>query len=103
MKKNILFTLLIIFCINFVSEAQWVQTGGPEGANVSSMAISGTIFTLPHSLWIYLSTNNGSNWILKNNTFPTDTTKIVVSGSNILQVTLMVFIHQLMMVQTGLW
>jgi hypothetical protein len=76
-----LFSLLLVTQICF---AQWVQTNGPYGGFVLSLAISeNNIFT---GTWdgIFLSTDNGSSWNAVNNGL-TDlyVRALAISGNNI--------------------
>ncbi|MCX6163086.1 MAG: hypothetical protein NTV87_17335 [Ignavibacteriae bacterium] len=67
MKKTISFfivaliinsSLLIDNCI-----CQWVQTNGPFGGNVLSLAVNGNnIFAGTDDNGVYFSTNNSANW-----------------------------------------
>ena len=41
MKKPILLLFTILFCLNYL-KAQWIQTSGPAGGNVSCIAYNET-------------------------------------------------------------
>src|ERR1041385_9429238 len=59
----VLLTLILLTATPSVLSAQWVQTNGPYGGDVSSFAISGTkIFAGTYGGGVYLSTNNGTSW-----------------------------------------
>lgn len=66
--KNILFILAFTFVCSLLpiaSFSQWQQTNGPYCGNISSLALKGdSIYTL-YGSEIFLSTNNGQNWINK--------------------------------------
>ena len=58
--------LSMVFCL-FTStnrlHAQWIQTNGPYGGLVSSLAVSGTnLFAGTLGGGVFLSTNNGTSW-----------------------------------------
>ena len=43
--------------------AQWIQTNGPYGGNVSCLVISGSnLFAGNWGAGVFISTNNGANW-----------------------------------------
>ena len=50
----------ILFSIQI--QAQWVQTSGPKGRQVYSIAVSGTNLLAASSMGILLSDNNGASW-----------------------------------------
>lgn len=65
MKKSTIFSLMLIAIILVQAPlfAQWVQTNGPYGANVSCMAASGsTIFAGTRVGGLFRSTDYGSTW-----------------------------------------
>src|ERR1022692_735369 len=84
MKKLLLILLTITGSINFTN-AQWVQTSGPNGTTINCLAVSGTnIFAATIGKGIFLSNNDGSSWTPVNNGL-TDTlaTALAVSGTNV--------------------
>ena len=74
--------MLILLC-SFAS-AQWLQTNGPTGGNISSFAVSGTNLFAGTNSGVFLSTNNGTSWtsVSKGLTF-TDVFALAVSGENL--------------------
>jgi photosystem II stability/assembly factor-like uncharacterized protein len=87
MKKTFCFFRMILFALIIAnpSLAQWIQTSGPCGGNVLSIAVSGTnIFAGTEGGGIYRSTDNGSSWIQINNGLTNNIVKVLkVSGTNI--------------------
>ncbi len=63
MKKLLIF-LFAVLIIN-IANAQWKQTSGPYSGEPGLYQSGSDIFAITGS-GIYLSTNNGSNWIAKN-------------------------------------
>jgi len=85
MKKNLIYTIILLLSTNLLTNAQWIQTNGPEGGNISSIAISGTnVYATAFTYGFYWSTNNGTNWTRTNSTFPSDTCVITAIGTNVL-------------------
>ena len=68
MKMTIpLFSLIIlIFCSGF-SQAQWVQTNGPYGGEILTLAINGNSVFAGTWNGVFLSTDSGSSWTSVNN------------------------------------
>src|ERR1035437_1731080 len=72
----VLIALLFITFSNQNLQAQWVQMNGPYDGDVSCLGFSGTnIFAGLESMslnvsGVYLSSNNGTNWIHVNNGLP---------------------------------
>ena len=70
--------------------AQWVQTNGPYGGNVSSIAVSGS--NLFAGIWdggVFLSTNSGGSWVPVNTGLRNfHVGSLVVSGANLFAGTL---------------
>lgn len=59
-KLSYVLGMLIIGITSNLLQAQWVQTSGPYGGMINSLALSGTnLFTGTCGGGIYLSTNNG--------------------------------------------
>lgn len=65
--------------------AQWVQTNGPYGGKVNSLAVSGTnLFAGTWSGGVFLSTNNGTSWAAVNTGLThTNVYSLAVSGTNL--------------------
>ncbi|HOT88856.1 MAG TPA: hypothetical protein PL028_04885 [Bacteroidales bacterium] len=62
MKKPILLLFTILFCLNYL-KAQWIQTSGPAGGNVSCIAYNETtIFSGTNYGGVLTSNNNGVTW-----------------------------------------
>jgi photosystem II stability/assembly factor-like uncharacterized protein/pimeloyl-ACP methyl ester carboxylesterase len=80
-----LFVALSVFTSTNPLSAQWVQTNGPYGGNITSFAISGdNIFAGTGGGGIYLSSNNGSSWSPVNTGLSDwDVRTIAASGNNI--------------------
>jgi photosystem II stability/assembly factor-like uncharacterized protein len=55
--------LLLIYSQNIL--AQWSQTSGPCGGNITRLAIKGSNIFAAANTGVYLSTNNGLNWTPK--------------------------------------
>ncbi|MCX6175477.1 MAG: T9SS type A sorting domain-containing protein [Ignavibacteriales bacterium] len=83
MKKIFLLQLTtVIFSSYFNLEAQWVQTNGPTGAQITCFAASGNnLYAGTNSGKIYLSTNNGMNWNITTTTLSSDNISHVYSLS----------------------
>src|SRR5437016_6451234 len=61
--KKIILILIILHSSLLITNAQWVQTNGPSGGVVRSLAVSGSnIFAGTDFSGVYLSTNNGQTW-----------------------------------------
>ena len=86
-KLRFLLAALSVFTSTNLLHSQWLQTNvpniGPEW--VYSFTVSGNkIFAGTGSNGVYLSTNNGSNWISANTGLPSvQITSLVTSGDNI--------------------
>ena len=83
MKKLILLTMVVL-SVNIVS-AQWIQTNGPYGGYIISIAISGTnIFAGTDGGGVFFSSDNGANWTAVNNGLTnTNVHSLAISGTNI--------------------
>ena len=90
MKKIFTTTMLLIFLfLSNTANAQWVQTNGPFGGTINSLAVSGTNIFAGTLDGVFLSTDNGSNWIGVNNGLSsTVVLSLLVSGTNIFAGTL---------------
>jgi hypothetical protein len=63
--KKLSWTLILPCFLLFENQAysQWVQTKGPYGREVTSLAVNGgTIFSGTNDDGVFLSTNNGTSW-----------------------------------------
>jgi photosystem II stability/assembly factor-like uncharacterized protein len=73
MKKLSLLICIVLFIqsINIYSQFTWQQLNGPPGGLVASIKRSsnGTLFLGAIAGGVYISTDNGLNWIMKNNGF----------------------------------
>jgi len=76
MKYPSLFILLCSLAVNQNTFSQWSITGGPNAQVIYSLHITGTnLFAATYS-GVFLTTDNGENWILKNNGMGTSGRKI---------------------------
>ena len=68
-----------------IASAQWVQTNGPHGGNVSCLAVSGSdLFAGTYGGGVFLSTNRGGNWTqVHTGLTNTDIYALAVSGTNL--------------------
>ena len=85
-SKNIFFNFLIGLLISTsITFAQWIQTNGPYGGSITSLAISGAnLFAGTASGGVFLSTNNGTSWTAVNNGLTTTSvSSLAVSGTNL--------------------
>jgi hypothetical protein len=59
-------SIVVLFLLSLmhggVAHAQWVQTNGPYGGRIISLAVSGTNLFAGAEGGVFLSTNNGANW-----------------------------------------
>ena len=88
MKKPFTIALVLTAFLSawsFQADAQWVQTNGPYGGDVWSLAVSGTnLFAATNSGGVFLSTNNGTSWTAVNNGLTdSDVQSLAVSGTNL--------------------
>ena len=61
---------LVLLILHSPVQAQWVQTNGPFGGTVTSLAVSGTnLFAGTEGGGVFLSTNNGISWAVANTPF----------------------------------
>lgn len=65
MKNHLLQTVVwIILTVLHSAYGQWVPTGGPNGGQITAITLSGSnIFAGTYGNGMYLSTNNGANWV----------------------------------------
>ena len=68
-----------------VSPAQWVQTSGPGGGNISAIAVQGSnLFAGTQGQGVFLSTNNGSSWTAVNSGLTSlSVSALVANGTNL--------------------
>ena len=85
--KNVFRSLFIACCVfgaANLSDAQWVQTNGPYGGFVVSLAGSGSNLFAGTNRGVFLSTNNGAKWTAINNGLTdTDVRQLALSGTNL--------------------
>src|SRR4030095_10678234 len=71
LMKSLLRSLLLILLAATNAQqlsAQWVQTNGPGGGTILSLAVNGTdLYAGTDGGGVYHSTNNDSDWIAVNN------------------------------------
>jgi ligand-binding sensor domain-containing protein len=61
--KVLSYSILLIVCLSGILKAQWIQTNGPYGGNVTCFAVSGSnIFAGTNIGGVYRSTDNGDHW-----------------------------------------
>lgn len=95
MKKYLPILICLLFTITELN-AQWVQTNGPYGGNISCITtcpnelgstniFAGTGGNEGNGHGVFLSTNNGISWTAVNNGLPTwaDVKCIIANGTNI--------------------
>jgi len=85
-------TILVLFLLSLmhagVAHAQWVQTNGPYGGMINSLAVSGTnLFAGTYGGGVFLSTNNGTSWTATGLT-DTDVCALAISSTNLFAGTL---------------
>ncbi len=84
MKIRILVILSFITVFPTTGHAQWVQTNGPYGGDITCLAVNGTNLFAGTPYGAFRSTNNGTSWASINNGLAnTDVTTLFVNGSNI--------------------
>ena len=68
-----------------LSNAQWVQTSGPEGGQINCLAVNGTnLFAGTNVGGVFLSANNGTSWAPVNTGLTNKTVIcLAVSGTNL--------------------
>ena len=82
MKKVIL--LFVIILLATLVKAQWQQTNGPTGGVITCFASIGNNTFAGSTAGVFLSTNNGLNWVAVNNGLTSHSiTAMTVSGNNI--------------------
>ena len=80
--QSICLALTIVLLCSLAS-AQWVQTNGPYGGTVSTIAVSGTSLFVGTDNGVYLSTNSGGNWTpVSSGLTTTSVLCLAVSGTN---------------------
>jgi len=80
-------SILVLFLLSLmhagVAHAQWVQTNGPYGGQILSLAVSGSnLFAGTVGGGVFLSTNNGASWTATGLT-NTDVSALAMSGTNL--------------------
>ncbi len=62
---NLLLNLSFLFCLFFHGAiAQWENTNGPPGGNITALAVNGSfLFAGTNSDGVYVSTNDGVSWL----------------------------------------
>jgi len=82
-KYYLLFKLSVIFMtFAMAASAQWVQTKGPYGGNVTAMTVSGTnLFAGTNGGGIFRSSDNGATWAAANNGL-TSTTILALTANS---------------------
>jgi len=80
-----LFTVFCIFTTTIPLHAQWSQTNGPYGSDISCFAVSGAdLFAGTYGGGVFLSTNNGTSWTaVSTGLTNTGVYALAVSGSNL--------------------
>ena len=80
-----IFVLFLLLVIIPSIKAQWVQTSGPTGGAVQSIAVSDTdVFAGTYYGGVFLSTNYGTTWSAVNSGLTnTDVQCLAVSGANV--------------------
>src|SRR5689334_20221383 len=58
-----IFIILIFFFLAAIGKAQWYQTNGPRGGEAFSVATNGSIVIAGAYYGVFISTNNGQNWL----------------------------------------
>jgi photosystem II stability/assembly factor-like uncharacterized protein len=81
-------SIVVLFLLSLmhggVAHAQWVQTNGPYGGRIISLAVSGTNLFAGTGGGVFLSTNNGTSWAAVNNGVTnTNVSALAVSGTNL--------------------
>jgi ligand-binding sensor domain-containing protein len=85
--KNIFRFLFVVFFV-FTSanplHAQWIQTNGPYGGSILTLAVSGTNVFAGTYGGVFISTDNGSTWTQVNTGLTnTDVNALVFCGTNV--------------------
>ncbi|MBI5475790.1 MAG: T9SS type A sorting domain-containing protein [Ignavibacteriales bacterium] len=93
--STVLLACLLIFFFERPSQAQWIQTNGPYGGNVTCFAVSGSnLFAGTSGAGIFRSTNNGTNWTATNEGITDKNIQsLACSGSDILACTVEKVFH----------
>jgi hypothetical protein len=84
LRKFFLQTLFFFLLVTQICFAQWVQTNGPYGGDISCLTVNGTNLFAGTPDGVYLTTNNGGNWLPVNNGLPNIGINVLtVSGNNL--------------------
>ena len=86
--KNIgIARMVLLFSVSLIAKpvnAQWTQTNGPYGGNISALAVSGTNLFAVTGGGVFLSTNNGTSWAAVNSgLYNNPVYALAVSGTNL--------------------
>jgi photosystem II stability/assembly factor-like uncharacterized protein len=88
MRPQSIYLALIIVVLCPYASAQWIQTSGPSGGTVFSIAVTGTTLLAGTSDGIYRSTNNGVLWSkAASDSTATTVRGFATSGTNLLVAT----------------
>jgi photosystem II stability/assembly factor-like uncharacterized protein len=83
----LLITFLLLVINTKIIFPQWIQTNGPGGAAITSLAVCNSIlYAGTYSGGLYLSKDNGSNWIQTKNGLPLNSgvSALAVNGNYII-------------------
>jgi hypothetical protein len=86
MKKLFILSVITAFLISYSdSFSQWTYTNGPYGGSIQAYAVSGNnIFAGTAGAGVFISTDNGANWIPSNAGLGINNIyAFVINGSNI--------------------
>jgi ligand-binding sensor domain-containing protein len=76
--------LAVLLSWQVPSQAQWVQTDGPEGSNINCFAVSDSNLFTGTGAGVFLSTNNGTSWAEVNTGLTNHSVSaLAVSGTNL--------------------
>jgi ligand-binding sensor domain-containing protein len=83
--KTFLYTLLFFLLVTQICFAQWVQTNGFYGGNISALVTDGINLYAGTVNGVYISTNNGSNWTPINSGLPSglEISDLAIDGDNL--------------------
>jgi hypothetical protein len=88
--RSLVYSIALIFCFVVcgpgISNAQWVETYGPYGGTVLSLAVSGTnLFAGTNGQGVFLSTDDGTSWWTINSGLPPQAivNTLAINGMNI--------------------
>ncbi|RPI12951.1 MAG: T9SS C-terminal target domain-containing protein [Ignavibacteriae bacterium] len=83
LKKILIVSLFLITSLSY-SDSQWIKTTGPNTQYISSLLLYGNSLFAATTDGIYVSSNNGTTWVLKNNGINTtnNTTYCLITAGN---------------------